>query len=100
MAQVRYMCTACLQSLPTYHAGMEGLLVTPYGSFYLRSLNHQEGTRAWTWVNSTCAGEMLGLSLPMPLSQTQKDEETVTLWILFIPKCLTCGATLGRKYIM
>lgn len=67
-----------------------------------RSLKHQEGTRAWTWVNPTYAGEMLRSSLPMPLclGRTQKDEETVTFRISFIPKCLAPGAVPGWKYIL
>ena len=30
------------------------------GPLYLLSLNHWEGTRAWTWARSACAGAMLG----------------------------------------
>lgn len=70
--------------------------------FYLLSLNHWAETRAWTMVNSTCVGEMPGSSLPMPLSTggTQKDEETVTVRISFILKCLPPGAVPGWKYIL
>lgn len=82
----RHICTVCFPYLESnFHLNAEIRYCGSPPWICLLSLNHWEGTRAWAWANSACAGAMLGYlrkssSLPTPLfpGRTEENEETMT----------------------